>query len=72
MLATGIALAFVLALVLAPAGLGGSKRTAAHCIKGAGKSIKIGASLSLSGDFSADGQAFERGYDYQFQPHSQN
>ena len=24
--------------------------------------ITIGASLSLSGDFSADGQAFERGY----------
>src|SRR5437764_14880331 len=32
---------------------------------GAGKSgspITIGASLSLSGDFAADGQAFERGY----------
>lgn len=28
----------------------------------AGKPIVIGASLSLSGDFSADGQAFERGY----------
>jgi branched-chain amino acid transport system substrate-binding protein len=61
-LPAGIALALVLALVLAPAGLGGSKRTAASCIKGAGKSIKIGASLSLSGDFSADGQAFKRGY----------
>jgi branched-chain amino acid transport system substrate-binding protein len=61
MFAVGIALALV-ALVLAPSGLGGSKRTAASCIKGAGKSIKIGASLSLSGDFSADGQAFERGY----------
>jgi branched-chain amino acid transport system substrate-binding protein len=61
MLAVGIALALV-ALVLAPAGLGGSKRVAANCIKGAGKSIKIGASLSLSGDFSADGQAFKRGY----------
>lgn len=62
MLAAGSALALVLALVLAPAGLGGSKRTAASCIKGAGKTIKIGASLSLSGDFSADGQAFKRGY----------
>jgi branched-chain amino acid transport system substrate-binding protein len=61
-LAAGIALALVLVLVFAPAGLGGSKRSAAGCIKGAGKSIKIGASLSLSGDFSADGQAFERGY----------
>lgn len=62
MLAAGIALALVLALVLAPAGLGGSERTAGSCLKGAGKSIKIGASLSLSGDFSADGQAFKRGY----------
>ena len=25
--------------------------------------ITIGASLSLTGDFSADGQAFERGYE---------
>src|SRR5579859_6549444 len=62
LLAAGSALALALALVLAPAGLGGSKRTAASCIKGAGKPIKIGASLSLSGDFSADGQAFQRGY----------
>src|SRR5215469_13346563 len=60
MLAAGTALALV-ALVLAPSGLGGSKRTAASCIKGAGKSTKIGASLSLSGDFSADGQAFKLG-----------
>jgi branched-chain amino acid transport system substrate-binding protein len=58
MLAAGTALA----LVLAPVGLGGPKHTTASCIKGAGKSITIGASLSLSGDFSADGQAFERGY----------
>jgi branched-chain amino acid transport system substrate-binding protein len=62
MLAAGAALALVLALVLAPIGLGGPTRTTATCIKGAGKSIKIGASLSLSGDFSADGQAFKRGY----------
>jgi branched-chain amino acid transport system substrate-binding protein len=58
MLAAGTALA----LVLAPVGLGGPTHTTASCIKGAGKSITIGASLSLSGDFSADGQAFERGY----------
>jgi branched-chain amino acid transport system substrate-binding protein len=58
--AAGTALA--LALVLAPAGLGGPTRTTTTCIKGAGKSIKVGASLSLSGDFSADGQAFKRGY----------
>lgn len=62
MLAAGIALVLVLALVLAPVGLGGSKRTATSCIKGSGNTIKIGASLSLSGDFSADGQAFKRGY----------
>ncbi len=29
---------------------------------GGGSPVVIGASLSLSGDFSADGQAFERGY----------
>ena len=34
----------------------GSARTAS------GSTITIGASLSLSGDFAADGQAFERGY----------
>jgi branched-chain amino acid transport system substrate-binding protein len=28
-----------------------------------GQPVQIGASLSLSGDFSADGQAFQRGYD---------
>jgi branched-chain amino acid transport system substrate-binding protein len=27
-----------------------------------GKPIKIGVSLSLSGDFSADGKAFQQGY----------
>jgi branched-chain amino acid transport system substrate-binding protein len=57
-----VAAGVALALLLAPAGLGGSTRTSATCIKGAGKSITIGASLSLSGDFSADGQAFKRGY----------
>jgi branched-chain amino acid transport system substrate-binding protein len=62
MLAAGTALSLVLALAVAPSGLGGPTRTTASCIKGAGKSIKIGASLSLSGDFAADGQAFKRGY----------
>ena len=61
-LAAGTALSLVLALAVAPLGLGGPTRTTASCIKGAGKSIRIGASLSLSGDFSADGQAFKRGY----------
>jgi branched-chain amino acid transport system substrate-binding protein len=37
-------------------------RRAAGCVKGNGKTITIGASLSLSGDFSADGDAFKRGY----------
>ena len=36
--------------------------TAAAAGRG-GKPIVIGASLSLSGDFSADGQAFKRGYE---------
>jgi branched-chain amino acid transport system substrate-binding protein len=44
----------------APAGAKAS--AAGTCIKGSGKAITIGASLSLSGDFSADGQAFKRGY----------
>jgi branched-chain amino acid transport system substrate-binding protein len=61
-LVAGTALTLLLALVLAPASLGGSARSGASCIKGAGKAITIGASLSLSGDFSADGQAFKRGY----------
>lgn len=64
--AAGTALGLVLALVAC-----GGTKTAANttgtgtggtCIKGAGKSILIGASLSLSGDFSADGEAFKRGY----------
>ncbi len=47
------------ALVLA-AGSAGAKSTA----KTASQSpITIGASLSLSGDFSADGQAFQKGYE---------
>ena len=37
-------------------------RPAAGCVKGNGKTIAIGASLSLSGDFSADGDAFKCGY----------
>jgi branched-chain amino acid transport system substrate-binding protein len=58
---------FVVSLAFA-AGLGSAAAPASHeaastaCIKGSGKSILIGASLSLSGDFSADGQAFKRGY----------
>ena len=55
--------------VVAVALLAGAWTAPAHraassgaCIKGSGKSITVGASLSLSGDFSADGQAFKRGY----------
>src|SRR5256885_7926334 len=39
-----------------------AERSGAACVKGSGKTITIGASLSLSGDFSADGEAFKRGY----------
>ena len=53
------------AVVLAAAAAATGVATAgsqAGCVKGSGKTIDIGASLSLSGDFSADGQAFKRGY----------
>src|SRR5437763_7085228 len=42
------------------AGCGSSGSSGGQVAKG--KPVVIGASLSLSGDFSADGQAFERGY----------
>jgi branched-chain amino acid transport system substrate-binding protein len=57
--AVALAAAALLALTFSSVSRGGSRGT---CMKGSGKSITIGASLSLSGDFSADGQAFERGY----------
>jgi branched-chain amino acid transport system substrate-binding protein len=47
----------VLAVALSVGFLGSSSGSAAS------STITIGASLSLSGDFSADGQAFQRGYD---------
>lgn len=58
------------ALVLAAVGLlaacGSSSNSSASKSGGSGSSSKspitIGTSLSLSGDFAADGQAFERGY----------
>jgi branched-chain amino acid transport system substrate-binding protein len=43
-------------------GGGGSSSGSASSSKSAGPPITIGTSLSLSGDFSADGQAFQRGY----------
>ncbi len=46
-----------LAMTLAACGVGGATSTATQ------GPIKIGISLSLSGDFSADGQAFQQGYE---------
>lgn len=43
------------------AGCGGSSSSSSSS-KSGGPPITIGASLSLSGDFSADGQAFQQGY----------
>lgn len=41
---------------------GGSNASGGGKASGGGGPIKIGISLSLSGDFSADGQAFKQGY----------
>ena len=43
-------------------GSGSSGSTGSSGSSGGGSPVVIGASLSLSGDFSADGTAFERGY----------
>ena len=60
------ATAAVLAVVLAACGggsSGGSSSSSPSASASGSKSpILIGASLSLTGDFSADGQAFQRGY----------
>jgi branched-chain amino acid transport system substrate-binding protein len=54
--------ALMAAVVLAVAG--NSSAASAHTAKAASLSpITIGASLSLSGDFSADGQAYQKGYE---------
>jgi branched-chain amino acid transport system substrate-binding protein len=55
--ALGLALAAVLA------GCGASNGGSSSAKLGAKQPVVIGASLSLSGDFSADGQAFKRGYE---------
>lgn len=60
--AWSLAGAGVLALAVTASSLGSGGGARATCVKGSGKSITVGASLSLSGDFSADGQAFKRGY----------
>ena len=44
------------------AGCGGSSSSSSGS-SASKEPITIGASLSLSGDFSADGQAFQRGYE---------
>lgn len=59
--------AFGLGAVVAAGGLavtsaGGASAATHHVHKAKGAPIVIGVSLSLSGDFSADGQAFQRGY----------
>ena len=61
------ATAAVLAVVLAACGggsSGGSSSSSSPSASASGSKspILIGASLSLTGDFSADGQAFQRGY----------
>src|SRR3979409_2063343 len=48
--------------VLAACGSGSSSSGGGGGSSGGSSPITIGTSLSLSGDFAADGQAFERGY----------
>jgi branched-chain amino acid transport system substrate-binding protein len=59
-------LALVAVVALAACGSSSSKSSVSGATSGAGGStaspITIGASLSLSGDFASDGQAFQRGY----------
>src|SRR5258708_32550218 len=43
-------------------GTSGSTPSSSPSSSGSGAPITIGASLSLTGDFSADGQAFQKGY----------
>ena len=55
--------AAVLAVVLAACGSSGGSNSSPTASASAAKApILIGISLSLTGDFSADGQAFQRGY----------
>jgi branched-chain amino acid transport system substrate-binding protein len=60
---TGACVVAVAALVAACGGSsGGSSSSTGGSSAANAKPITIGTSLSLSGDFAADGQAFERGY----------
>jgi branched-chain amino acid transport system substrate-binding protein len=54
--------AVVLAAVVTLAACGSSSSSSASASGSSSAPITIGTSLSLSGDFAADGQAFERGY----------
>src|ERR1700680_2922235 len=53
-------LSIVVVLILVVSSLGGNATRAAH--QQAASPILIGMSLSLTGDFSADGIAFQQGY----------
>ena len=62
-----VGLAVATAILLAACGSSSSSSSSSGAgsssgSKSGGSPITIGASLSLSGDFSADGQAFQRGY----------
>ncbi len=57
-----LALAALAAGGLTASAVGVAGATGTHAAKAKGAPIVIGVSLSLSGDFSADGQAFQRGY----------
>src|SRR5439155_11648159 len=54
--------ATLIMILLASVACGGSTPSTGTTSNQPQTPIKIGASLSLSGDFSADGKAFEQGY----------
>jgi Flp pilus assembly protein TadD len=59
---TGTCVVAVAALVAACGGSSSGSSSSTGGSSPNAKPITIGTSLSLSGDFAADGQAFERGY----------
>ena len=58
----GLGMFIVVLFILSACGGGGSGTTPASGTSQPTTPIKIGISLSLSGDFSADGKAFQQGY----------